>query len=164
MSAAREQVHSVLITLQRDVLLLPNAAVAEVLAYEALQTDATVAGPDWLAGHCAWNNLRVPVLRFERLNGGDGQASGTDQRRERMVIFHSLGRHLPGGHLALITQGYPHLVALNRTAVRSAPLRDGDQEAVVLARVRIANQEAVIPDLEGIEMALARLTVPGVGG
>lgn len=161
MSVAREQLYAVLITLHQDVLLLPNAAVAEVLAREALQAGGA-GDPDWLAGYCNWNNLRVPVLRFERLNRGQAaQGSDSDPRRERVVIFSALGRHLPGGHLAFVTQGYPHLVTLNRTAVRSAPLRTTDRDELVLARVRIANQEAVIPDLERIEMEIARVSVPG---
>jgi chemosensory pili system protein ChpC len=153
MSATREQIYAVLMTVNEDTLLLPNAAVAEVLAREALQV-ADGPAPDWLLGYCDWNNRRVPVVRFERLNQA---ATGGDPRRERLVVLNSLGRHLPSGHLAIMTQGYPHLVTLNRTAIRPAPLREGDRDDLVLTRVRIANQEALIPDLEQTEVARAQL-------
>lgn len=152
MNPLREQVHAVLMTLHQDTLLLPNAAVVEVMARDSLQPDE-VPGPDWLLGHCEWNNRRIPVVRFERLNG---VSDGGDPRRERLVVLSSSGRHLSGGQLAIVTQGYPHLVTLNRKAVRGIPLREADRDELVLARVRIANQEALIPDLEEIEAQLAR--------
>lgn len=157
MSAIREQIYAVLMSVHEDTLLLPNAAVAEVLARDALQVEEGPR-PDWLIGYCDWNNRRVPVVRFERLNRS---ADGGDPRRERLVVLNSLGRHLPSGHLAILTQGYPHLVTLNRTAVRAAPLREGDRDELVLARVRIANQEALIPDLEQIEAEVAHAQLTG---
>lgn len=152
MSAVREQLYAVLLAIHQDTLLLPNAAVAEVLPRDALQAGAGGVGP-WLAGHCDWNNRRVPVVRFELLNNA---RLATDPRRERLVVLNSLGRHLPSGHLAVVAQGYPHLVTLNRSAMRPAPLRQTDRDDLVLSRVRIANQEALIPSLEQIEAEIAR--------
>ncbi|HEX4894756.1 MAG TPA: chemotaxis protein CheW [Solimonas sp.] len=148
---SREQIYAVLIALHEDTLLLPNAAVAEVLSREALQAGGD--GPDWLLGYCEWNNRRVPVLQFESLNGAGG---APDRRRERIVVINSLGRHLANAQLAFVTQGYPHLVTLNRSAVRAAELRDRDRSDLVLSRVRIANQEALIPDLDAIEAEVMR--------
>lgn len=147
----RDQLYAVLMALRENSLLLPNAAVVEVLSRDALRRDA--GGPEWLLGHCEWSNRRVPVVRFETLNGHEGEG---DARRERVVVLNSLGRHLPSGHLALLTQGYPHLVTLNRAALRPVPLDAGDRQDLVLSRVRIANQVALIPDLETVEAEIAR--------
>lgn len=146
----RDELYAVLMALHDDTLLLPNAAVAEVLARDTLQ--ATENGPAWLAGYCDWNSRRVPVIRFEVLNGG---TAGADPRRERVVVLHAFGRHLPGGYLAVLTQGYPHLVTLNRTAMQAADLDPLDRDALVLSRVRIASQLALIPDLENVEAEIA---------
>lgn len=148
----REQLYAVLIAVHQDTLLLPNTAVAEVLARDALQ-GADAGAPSWLAGHCDWSNRRVPVVRFEHLNGASPPA---DPRRERLVVLNSLGRHLPSGQLAIVAHGYPHLVTLNRSALRNVPLRESDRDDLVLSRVRIANQEALIPSLEQIEAEIAR--------
>ncbi len=152
MSTAREQLYAVLLAIHQDTLLLPNAAVAEVLPRDALQVVATGTS-QWLVGHCDWNNRRVPVVRFEQLNNARTKA---DPRRERLVVLNSLGRHLPSGHLAVVAQGYPHLVTLNRSAMRATPLRETDRDDLVLSRVRIANQEALIPSLEQLEAEIAR--------
>ena len=149
---SEQQFYAVLIPLDGEALLLPNAAVAEVVARDRVRPPS--AAPEWLAGHVEWNNRRIPVLRFETLNGAP--ASVVD-RRERVVIVHSLGVHHQGGALGFITLGYPHLVTLNRAALKAVPLRAQDRNDLVLSRVRIASQEAVIPDLETIEADLARV-------
>ncbi|MFT4047236.1 MAG: chemotaxis protein CheW [Solimonas sp.] len=152
---ARRQLYAVLIALAGDTLLLPNVAVAEVVARHAVQPAPQL--PAWLAGELDYDGRRLPVLRFERLNRG--KADG-DARRERVVIVHSHGRHLPSGQFALITQAYPHLVTLSRAALQPLALREGDRDELVLARVRIANQEALIPDLERIEAEIAGALAP----
>ncbi|MES0874031.1 chemotaxis protein CheW [Sinimarinibacterium thermocellulolyticum] len=145
-----DELYAVLMSVHDDTLLLPNAAVAEVLARDALQPAS--GGPDWLAGFCDWNHKRVPVVRFEVLNGGE---RGGDPRRERIVVLHSLGRHVPGGHIGFVAMGYPHLVTLNRSALRPMALDRGDVDEFVLSRVRIASQIALIPDLEAVEARIA---------
>lgn len=147
----RDQVYAVLMALSDDTMLLPNAAVAEVLSRETLRKSTGV--PAWLLGDCEWNNRRVPVIRFEALNGAtvDG-----DPRRERIVVLNSVGRHLPAGNLAIMTQGYPHLVTLNRAAMHPVELDAVDREDLVLSRVRIASQVALIPDLVTVEAEIAR--------
>ena len=57
---SRDQIYAVLMALHDDTMLLPNAAVAEVLARDALR--GSTGGPAWLLGHCEWNNRRVPVI------------------------------------------------------------------------------------------------------
>ena len=147
----RDQVYAVLMALSEDTMLLPNAAVAEVLSREKLRR--ATGGPPWLLGECEWNNRRVPVIRFEALNGATVEA---DPRRERIVVLNTIGRHLPAGNLALMTQGYPHLVTLNRAAMHAVELDAVDRDDLVLARVRIASQVALIPDLVTIEAEIAR--------
>lgn len=150
-----KQLYAVLIALAGDTLLLPNIAIAEVVARDAVQPDPRL--PSWLAGFIEWNSRRLPVLRFEVLNGG---AMPDDSRRERVVVINSNGRHLPSGQFALITQAYPHLVTLTRVAVQPEPLRDSDRNELLLSRARVANQVALIPDLDMIEAEIARALSP----
>ena len=145
--SAISQIYAVLMALEGDSLLLPNVAVAEVVQRERVQAPEPGA-PEWFAGYLDWNSRRVPVISFELLNGG--RTSGRS-RRDRVAIINSLGVHLAGGAFGLITQGYPHLVTLNRTAVRSVAPRETDRPGLLAARVKIASQEAMIPDLAVVE-------------
>ncbi|MGH8455652.1 MAG: chemotaxis protein CheW [Stenotrophobium sp.] len=153
-----DQIYAVLMAIENDTLLLPNSAVVEVVPRETVKPDA--GAPKWMIGYCDWNSRRVPVVSFELLNGA---AAVEQSRRARVVLVNSLGVHLPVGMMGFLTQGYPHLVTLNRTAVVAGALRETDRADLVLSRVRIASQEAAIPDLETIEADLLRLEVTSAG-
>ena len=75
-----DELYAVLMSVHDDTLLLPNAAVAEVLARDALQ--ASDGGPEWLAGHCDWNSRRVPVVpgRRCRESAPRGRRRGSSHR------------------------------------------------------------------------------------
>lgn len=150
---AREEVYAVLMSLAADTLLLPNNAVAEVISAEILQPPMP-GTPPWLAGRATYNNRQLAVVRFEAMNGSS--ASG-DTRRTRLAVMHPVSSHLRTGVYAIVCQGYPHLVTLNRTALRSEPLHSSDRDELVLARVSIANTNALIPNLERIEQMLAQV-------
>ena len=140
-----EQLYCVLLSLRDDTLVLPNALIAEALAQDALRP--VEEGSRWLAGHLSWANQRLPVVNFEVLNGG---LAAPLSRRSRLVVLHALGERPEDRPFALLCQGYPHLVTLSRVALAPLPLRESDRPEYVLARVRIGNSEALIPDLDRI--------------
>lgn len=150
---AREELYAVLVALTGDTLLLPNPAVAEVVSAERLER-AAPGGPSWLAGRILYNNRHLPVIQFERLNGGAARAE--ESRRTRLAIVNVITEKVHAGQYAIVCQGYPHLVTLNRAALRPEPLNSTDSAELVLTRVSIASTSALIPDLEAIEAALGR--------
>lgn len=150
-----QELYAVLVALEGDTLVLPNVAIAEVISRERIQPAQD--GPDWLQGFVPFNGRRLHVLSFEALNGGSVPELS---RRSRVVVINSLGAHLDAGQFALVAQGYPHLVTLNRTGVRRANLHKTDRSDLVLSRLRIASQEAIVPDLESLELELSRVPVP----
>ena len=154
-----DQIYAVLIPLDGDTLLLPNSAVMEVISRDTVRP--VDGAPPWLLGNYEINGRRVPVISFEVLNG---RSLPETARRSRVVLLHSVGQHIEGHAIGVLTQGYPHLVTLNRNAISPAPLRDDDRVDLVLSRVRIASQDAVIPDLETIEADLKRLEVEDAVG
>ena len=154
-----DQIYAVLIALEGDTLLLPNVAVAEVVTRDSVQP--APGAPSWLAGYVEWNNRRVPALRFELLNGG---STVTPSRRERVVVLKSTGSHLRSAAIAIVAQGYPLLVTLNRAALAPHPLRQGDRENLALSRVRISSREALIPDLDAVEAQIVEAADFGGAG
>jgi chemosensory pili system protein ChpC len=144
-----EQIYAVLLALEDDTLLLPNAAISEALSQDELES-TNGFGPPWLLGWLRFGGERIPAVSFELLNGRPLPAPN---RRARFAVINALGsRSLR--QFAVLTQGYPHLITLNRTALMPAPLRPDDQSAMVLTRVRIASREVVIPDLEAVTAEL----------
>lgn len=150
---AREELYAVLVSLSSDTLLLPNAAVAEVISAERI--DPPPAGsPPWLVGRATYNNRQLSVVRFETLNGSTANA---DTKRTRLAVIQPLTGQLRTGQYAIVCQGYPHLVTLNRTALRKEALVSTDKDEMVFTRVSIANTSALVPNLEEIERLLAPL-------
>lgn len=145
-------IHAVLLALPGDTLLLPNAAIAEVLSAERLRPAKD--GPAWLEGTLPHEDRLLRVVRFEALNGG---SRGGESRRTRLAVVTAFTGRLQAGRYAVVCQGHPNLVTLNRDALKSEPRHPTDRKDLALARVRIANTSAVIPNLELIEAELAKL-------
>lgn len=147
----RDEIYAVLISLSGDTLLLPNAAVAEVVSPDRMELAGAGAAP-WLAGRILYGGHRLPVVRFEVLNGA---GRPEQSRRTRIAIVHAITEKVLNGQYGLICQGYPHLVTLSRSALRNEPRGATDKEELVLTRVGIANTSALIPNLETIEARIA---------
>jgi chemosensory pili system protein ChpC len=150
MNEAPQQLYAVLVSLQGDTLLLPNLAVAEVVSLEGLRPMANA--PAWFAGTLAWQGTELAVAGFEPLNNATAEAP---YRRTRVVVVNVVSTRLSAGHYGLLAEGYPHLITLNRAALRPAPLRPRDNPKLVLSRVRVGSSEAAIPNLERVEEELA---------
>jgi len=149
-----DQIYAVLMALEGDTLLLPNAAIIEVISRDVVRP--IEGAPKWFLGNYEHNGQRVPVVSFEVLNGGTLPETA---RRSRVVLIHSFGQHLEAHAIGVLTQGYPHLITLNRNAINAAALRNSDRDDLVLSRVRIASQDAVIPDMETLEADLRRFNM-----
>ncbi len=147
------QLYCVLIALADDTLLLPNAAVAETVGQEGLTVNE--AEPHWVAGELEWNRRSLTALRFETLNGAGALSLN---RRARLVVLQALDAETSAAPLALVAQSYPHLITVTRDAIAALPLRDTDDPAFVLARVRVGNSEALIPNLDALRQRVDALT------
>lgn len=148
---AEREFYGVFIAIEGDTILLPNIAVAEVVAHD--QVAPIDGAPPWWLGQLNWNGARVPLVSLECLNG---KTAPQVTRRSRIAVINSPGRDFDVGQLAFACQGYPHLVTLNEAAMASESLDPDDSDELVLMRTRIANTRALVPDLEFIEQQLSQ--------
>lgn len=144
-----KEIRGVLIPLQSGQLLLPNAAVAEVIDYRqpAVQENA----PEWLLGSTDWRQRKLPVIRLETLLGLP--VSG-DSVRQRIAVCHSLNEDARRPFFGIVTAAIPRLVRIREEMLSG---RDADSslvEAPLLAEVLFDGVEAMIPDLARIERLL----------
>lgn len=151
MSAAAEELYSLLVPLWEDRLIVPRACVAEVVRFSAPEQQE--GAHDWMMGSIAWNGRQLPVVSFEGTLGKDVPvATG----RTRVVVFYANTGQLKTGYFGVLTQGFPQLVRVNRDVLK-LEARDGwPEEAPVLCRVRMINEFPIIPDLEKLEAMLAQ--------
>ncbi len=151
MSAAAEELYSLLVPLWEDRLIVPRACVAEVVRFSAPEQQE--GAHDWMLGSIAWNGRQLPVVSFEGTLGKDVPvATG----RTRVVVFYASTGQLKTGYFGVLTQGFPQLVRVNRDVLKLEAKDGWPEEAPVLCRVRMINEFPIIPDLEKLEAMLAQ--------
>lgn len=143
-----EELYSLLVPLTDMRLIVPRVCVAEVTGLGQLQmlSDA----PDWLVGMVGWNEISLPLVSFEAAVGGQSPEIGG---RTRAVIFHAASIS-KGGYFAIMSQGLPQLVRINRSVVESDDSQDWPESAPMICRIRMANEYPVVPDLDRLEEML----------
>ena len=146
MQTAPDQIiRGVLIQVANARLLLPNAAIAEVLSYA--DPEPIADAPDWLLGRTRWRGWQVPLVAFSRFTGIADEKGGLGSK---VIVLTALGGDAKRQFFALLTQGFPRLVTVTEAALGS----DADSEEVpegVLARVRLNEDDALLPDLASLE-------------
>ena len=143
-------IRGVLIQVAGGRLLLPNATIAEVLSFA--NPDPLEDAPDWLLGRIRWRGWQLPLVSFSRFAGIADDPGGLGSK---VIVLKALGGDAKRPFFALLTQGFPRLV----TVTEAALLADGDDADLpqgVLSRVRLNEDDALVPDLAAIEEGLAQ--------
>lgn len=154
MSAENEELYSLLVPLSGDRLIVPRACVAEVVRFAepAQQTGSH----EWMLGTVDWNGRQLPVVSFEGAIGNDIPAR---TGRTRIVIFIASTGQLKTGYFGMLTQGFPQLVRVNRDVLKLESTDGWPDGSPVLCRVKMINEFPLIPDLEKLELMLARESI-----
>ena len=150
MSAAAEELYSLLVPLAEDRLIVPRACVAEVVRFS--KAEQQEGAHDWMLGTINWNGRQLPVVSFE---GAIGKEVPVVTGRTRVVVFYAGTGQLKTGHFGVLTQGFPQLVRVNRDVLKLEAKDGWPEGAPVLCRVRMINEFPMIPDLEKLEAMLA---------
>lgn len=149
------EVYSLLMPVQDGRIIVPRAAVAEVMGYSRPK-ERPEGAPEFLLGFVEWQGQRIPLVSFEAARG---RGVPEKNRRARIAIVFGLAGRLDPNVFAVVTQGYPYLVRVNENVLHNEPMETADP--LILARVRMANERPFVPDLEKLETLIA--DVLGVG-
>ncbi len=134
-------------------MLLPNTIVAEVIDFRPLEEMDGL--PAWVEGMLSWRGRSVPLVSLERLLS---QESGQrDDSQRRYVILNTLNGNRRVPFIATAIMGIPHLVLAGESELQYDD--GGDNEPVVLARVRYLDEPVVVPNLDVLEKMLEHLGV-----
>ncbi len=150
---AASDVYSLLLPLRDSQrLLLPNAAIVEVVGHTVIEP--VEEGAAWQFGAVVWQGRRLPVISFEAAAGGSLPAANP---RARVAVIYNISDALGEDYLALLVQGHPHLVKVERGLLQPGHEEPGI-DSPVLCRVRIGTTEAIIPDLDFLARLVAEET------
>ena len=142
-------VRCMLIPMRHGRMLLPSAAVAEVIGYRT--PDALDKQPHWVQGTVGWRQRDIPVLDFERLMGRDDLGAGI---RQRIAVCYAIGGNADWPLLGLLTQGIPRLLRVSKNSIQVASGEEAGVKPVRMS-VSIAGESLIVPDLEFVQAKLA---------
>ena len=154
MTAAADELYSLLVPLAEDRLIVPRACVAEVVRFS--QPENEPGAHKWMLGTVNWNGRELPVVSFEGALDKDVPAV---TGRTRIVVFYANTGQLKTGFFGVLTQGFPQLVRVNRDVLSLHTTEGWPADAPVLCRVKVINEFPLIPDLEKLESMLARESI-----
>ncbi len=138
------EIRTIMAPLTNSYVVLPNSAVAEVLAYTV--PEPFKASPIWLLGEIAWHGWQVPVISYEQLI--DENAGHISTSRARILIIKTLGESTQVNYIGLVIQGLPKLKKV--TAESLIEKQTEGLADTLFSEVLIESQVALIPDLASL--------------
>lgn len=147
MDAAPRLINSLTVPLAGHTLLLPQAAVAEVVRPEPLRELEKSAS--WLRGVFDWRTEQIPLISLELMCG---QALPAEEAN-RFVVLYAL-EQIPGlAYYGVEARGIPR--SLRAEARSVLPGDAGSLECeIVQSHVMAAGEPAFIPNLAVIERSI----------
>jgi len=146
-----ETVHCLMLPLNGEVMILPNAAVAEIIPYTT--PEPVQRAPAWFLGLLTWRERRLPLISFESASEGE---AGRVQANSRIAVLNTLNgsRQLP--YIAVLTQGLPSLQIVRPNSIQYAD-KPSSQRQSIQAYVNMGGTAAIIPDIDDLEARLLRI-------
>jgi chemosensory pili system protein ChpC len=139
------EIRGVLLPLNKAQLLLPNASVSEVVAFQDLTTAPDM--PEWFLGFQQWRFQDIPVISFEQLVEAPYIDPGP---RSRVAICNTLGGNPRRPFIGVLLASMPRLVRVTKEIV--APQTNlHDLGPAVQREVLVNGEEAWIPDINAVE-------------
>lgn len=141
------RLHSLEVPLNGITLLVPSAAVAEVIN---LQNMAPVPfGQPWLNGAIGWRTLAVPVISFESLMG---VAESAKPGAGKIVILYPLAGRKDWEFFALLATAEPRPQVLDGSQPVAAGAELPDSPYIA-AGLKVDGRLMFIPDFDALKKA-----------
>ncbi len=145
-------IRSVLMPCQGMTLLLPNAAVSEVVAYEEPE-ELAETGESWLLGTQVWRQQIIPLVSFERLLG---KPFSLDAKRLMVAVCNTLGGDKNHPYIGLLLSDIPHLLRAHHSMIDQVEA-GASANGLVRAVIRVNGELLTIPDLDTLEVAVNKM-------
>lgn len=145
-------IHCLTIPLYDETALLPNAAIAEVIAYK--EPTPIDDGPDWFLGYLEWRDKKVPLISFEAVSGKEVHPP---VKNSRVAVLNTLTGNAQMPYVGILTQGIPSLAIVQEQGLEDKGKVDESRQSVG-AFVELGGVAALIPNIDDIEQRLIRLS------
>ncbi len=142
------QIKCVMLTINGDRIVLPNAAIAEIVPIRNIINVAN--RPDWMLGYLDWRGNSVPLVAFETLGGVRMPSLATGNVKAAVVYAISGDRNFP--FMSFLVQGAPQVINVAPPDVIEN--REEVEHPAVEQKVLVKGDTASIADLYKLEMII----------
>ena len=146
---ADERVKCLVLSVSGPSILVPNAAVAELITQNSVTP--VEGAPDWFLGRGSWRGLDIPLIAFDRLCGEREDAPPTSGR---FVVLFGLEREGAPAFYGVRIDRLPRSETVNRENLTPAEEAQHPSEVVAM-RAQVSDRECLIPDFDALGRALA---------
>lgn len=146
---ADERVKCLVLSVSGPAVMVPNAAVAELITQNSVTP--VEGAPDWLLGRGSWRGLDIPLIAFDRLAGERADAPAS---AGRFIVLFGLEREGAPAFYGLRIDRLPRSETVARDRLVPADEPDHSSEVVAL-RARLDDRDCLIPDFDALGRTLA---------
>ena len=146
-----ETVHCLLLPLNREIAVLPNAAVAEIIPFA--EPESAGDAPEWLVGNLTWRERRIPLIMLETASDGE---PGKIHTSCRIAILNTLNGNNDLPYIGMVTQGLPSLQIVRQNNIQFSDSPATTRQSIK-AYVNLNGTAAIVPDIDDLESRLLRL-------
>lgn len=138
-----------LLSVHNKTLLLPYAAIAEVVSFEEVLPNKK--GHKWILGEMEWRGLNIPLFSLESMIEGKKQdfIKGSDKR---VAVLNRIGDY-KFDFMGMMVQGIPRMTRVRKTDLKESKKAD----APFLMELMVRDSKVFIPDLETIQKNVEKI-------
>jgi len=146
-----ETVHCLLLPLHKEIGLLPNASVAEILTYTP--PEPVAEAPEWLLGNLTWRERRLPLISFELISQAE---IGRMHKSCRIAVVNTINGNARLPYFGLLLQSLPSLQIVRPNTIHYTDETMPERSAIK-SIVNVNGTRAIILDIDEIEARLLSL-------
>lgn len=134
-------------------ILLPSAAVAEIVDYTPPSLNQQTSSPSWYLGEIPWRGINIPLLALENFNHG---ASIDYSAQNKIAVMHFQQANISQPYWAFVVASTPRMHRINPQQLQSSDKStEGNQLAAMWAMLN--EEDHLILDFDSIETAVEHL-------
>lgn len=147
-----DELKCILLTLQTENVIVPNAAVAEIIP--SRDVAEVKNAPEWMLGKMHWRGVDVPLVSFELAGGQGGKISTSTQ----IAVIYDMNTESTSPYIGLAISGVPHVSVFRRNQIRADETSLGEHP-MVKQRIRVNGAAASILDIEAVSNMVQQINI-----
>jgi chemosensory pili system protein ChpC len=151
MAAETSEIKCLILPVQGRPVVLPNAAVAEIITQQDIEPCADA--PPWLLGTGQWRGMHIPLVAFDSLTG---ERADTPQAAGRFVVVFGLEGEGAPGFYGIRIDALPRSETVD--AERLQPVDGAAHPSEYIgARARLSDErQCLVPDFDALGQLLTQ--------